>query len=100
MKVICDYCDSYVEIEENEVCPNCGGPLSNPITVEKTRQRLEMIELEEKVEARRQQEKAEKEQEENFELIKDIALGVAGSGLGGVIGRAVGNAIKKEIKFR
>ena len=28
MKVVCPYCDSYIEADENMNCPNCGGSVS------------------------------------------------------------------------
>lgn len=29
MKVTCEYCDSVVDTENNDTCPNCGAPLAN-----------------------------------------------------------------------
>ena len=29
MKVTCEYCDSVVDAENNDTCPNCGAPLAN-----------------------------------------------------------------------
>ena len=28
MKVTCEYCESVVDAEKNDTCPNCGAPLS------------------------------------------------------------------------
>ena len=28
MKVTCEYCESVVDAEKNDTCPNCGAPVS------------------------------------------------------------------------
>lgn len=30
-KVICEYCGSYIDADQNETCPRCGAPLSEAI---------------------------------------------------------------------
>lgn len=29
MKVTCEYCESVVDAEKNNTCPNCGAPLAD-----------------------------------------------------------------------
>ena len=29
MKVTCEYCESVVDAEKNDTCPNCGAPIKN-----------------------------------------------------------------------
>ena len=29
MKVTCEYCESVVDAEKNDTCPNCGAPLAD-----------------------------------------------------------------------
>ena len=29
MKVTCEYCESVVDADKNDTCPNCGAPLAD-----------------------------------------------------------------------
>lgn len=35
MQIKCEYCDSYVEVDDNLVCPNCGAPLGDAVKAAK-----------------------------------------------------------------
>ena len=37
MKVVCEYCDSYVEADENMKCPLCGAALGTAVQSEQER---------------------------------------------------------------
>jgi len=68
MKVQCEYCDSYIEVDDTSVCPNCGASLSEAIRIAK--------EIQAKEEAEQAKIQAENEQKENtLDLIKDVAKG-------------------------
>ncbi|MBQ7444618.1 MAG: hypothetical protein IJS71_01585 [Clostridia bacterium] len=87
MKLICNYCDSYVEIGDNCICPCCGAPLGPTVASEKAR-------LQKEAELRRQQEaEAEKERREAAERQQNMQLigTIVGSVASGLIGYATGS---------
>ena len=93
MTVVCEYCDSVVEITGNHNCPFCGATLRNAILKEAQRIRAEQDELEKKQELRQK----EREQQEENEKILDFALSLLGSSTGkSLIRRAAKTAIKKN----
>ncbi len=52
-KVLCEFCDSYVEITENGICPNCGASLKEAIEKESEKKaliQLEMMKIENEME--------------------------------------------------
>lgn len=50
MKVICEYCGSYVDVGENSTCPNCGVPLAGSIKTEQEKVLLQIrYDLEKKI---------------------------------------------------
>ncbi len=54
--VLCEFCDSYVEITENGICPNCGGSLKEAIEKENEKKaliKLEMMKIESEMEKNR-----------------------------------------------
>ena len=91
---ICAYCDSYVEVEDKEICPHCGASLADAIRQAKQ----EQIEEEQHVrEVEMQQKKEEREAEETSRML-DIAAGILGFGArSGLIGRHLRRFILKEI---
>jgi uncharacterized Zn finger protein (UPF0148 family) len=94
MTVICDYCESVVEITGNHNCPFCGATLREPILREAQRVRAEQDELEKKLELKQK----EREQQEENERILDFALSVLGGSTGrSLLRRAAKNAIKKNL---
>ena len=46
MRVICEYCDNSVEINDNMTCPCCGGSLGEAATAAMEQMRQEELELE------------------------------------------------------
>lgn len=44
-KVLCSFCESYVEIPENGLCPNCGASLSEAIQADKEKKAMMQVEL-------------------------------------------------------
>ena len=95
MKVICAYCDSYVEIEDREICPHCGASLAGAIRQAKQEQQEQEPRA---TDAEMQQKKAEREAEETSRML-DIAAGILGFGLrSGFLGRHLRRYILKEIR--
>ena len=76
MKVICAYCDSYVEIEGQEMCPHCGASLAEAVRAAKEEQRAQ---AQRAFEAEMQQRREEREAEETSRML-DIAAGILGLG--------------------
>jgi hypothetical protein len=97
-KVCCEYCDSYVDAGENEVCPNCGGSLREAIIREETKRRLEKIDEEEKQRKILQEEREAKDRDDIFDLIKSVAGSAAGGAIAGGLARAAGEFLKEDLK--
>ena len=101
-KVCCEYCDSYVDINENETCPNCGGSLKDAVLKEKTRQRIEEIDKAERQKQAEKEEREAKDTDEVFDLIKTLAGSALGAGIIGSVakaaGRAAGDFIKEDMR--
>ncbi len=71
MKVTCEYCNSYVEADENLKCPNCQAPLGDAVKAEEAR-----IKAEE--EAQRQKEAEEAEKQAQKDAVSNTLKGIAG----------------------
>ena len=81
MKVVCEYCGSYVEADENMKCPLCMGELGSAVLQEQQRQ--------EQAEAAEQQREAEEEvQEAKEEHISEVIQGITSVATAFVAGRA------------
>ena len=98
LKVCCEYCDSFVDADENETCPNCGGSLKDAIIREKTRRRTEKIDEEERQRQILQQERDARDRDEIFDLIKTVAGSAAGGAIAGGLARAAGEFLKDDLK--
>lgn len=95
MKVICAYCDSYVETENLEICPHCGASLAEAIRQVKKEQREEEQRARE---AEMQQKKAERDAEETSRML-DIAAGILEIGTSsGFLRKKLRKHIISEIK--
>ena len=94
MTVICEYCDSVVEVTGNHNCPFCGATLRNAILSEAQRIRTEQDELEKK----QKLEQKEREQQEENEKILNFALSILGGSTGrSILRHAAKQAIKKNL---
>lgn len=72
-KVLCDFCGSYVDISENELCPNCGASLKEQI--EKYRAKKQAVSLEMiKIQMEMEKERAKREERDKTIDIAKIAL--------------------------
>ena len=81
MKVICEYCGSYVEADENMKCPLCMGELGSAVLQEQQRQ--------EQAEALEQQREVEEQaQEAKDEHISEVIQGITSVATAFVAGRA------------
>ena len=106
MKVFCEYCGSYVDADENENCPNCNAGLGDSIRTQEERLKKEAAEKqrveEEKAAQKAKAEQEAKENEELFNLGKEIVkTAIGGAGIGSTIRgtiRGVGRSITKFIK--
>ncbi len=98
LKVCCEYCDSFVNADENENCPNCGGSLREAIIREETRRRIEKIDDEEKQRRILQEERDARDRDEIFDLIKTVAGSAAGGAIAGGLARAAGEFLKDDLK--
>ncbi len=78
MKVTCEYCNSYVEADENLKCPNCQAPLGDAVKAEEER-----IKAEEEAQRQKEEEAAEKQAQKD-------AVGNALKGIAGVAGALFG----------
>ena len=87
MKVVCEYCGSYVEADENMKCPLCNGALGTAVQTEQEH-------IEQQQEIAYQREAEAKAQEAKEDHISEVITGVAnvatalaaGAGLSGVLG--------------
>ncbi len=71
MKVTCEYCDSYVEADENMKCPLCGAGLGDAVQAEQAR-------ADQREEEKFRRESEEKAQEAKETHISEVINGVAG----------------------
>ena len=81
MKVTCEYCESVVDAEKNDTCPNCGAPLADS----RKAKEAELREAQKKKEAyeREAREKQRKLEQERIEaergkMILDAVTNVTG----------------------
>lgn len=93
MKVVCEYCGSYVEADENMRCPLCVAELGSAVKAEQAR-----IAQEEAAEQARLAE--EKAQEAKEEHVSEIIQGIAGVASAVVAGVTASNAAKDESDAR
>lgn len=93
MKVVCEYCGSYVEADENMKCPSCLAELGSSVQAEQER-----IAKEEEAEQARQTE--EKAQEAKEEHVSEIIQGIAGVATAVVTGVTASSAAKNADDFR
>ena len=73
-RVICPFCESYVDITENETCPNCGAVLREQIEEARKRKafkEVERIRLQAQLEASRED---QERKEKMTELAKAAAI--------------------------
>lgn len=82
MKVTCEYCESVVDAEKNDTCPNCGAPLADS----RKAKEAELREAQKKKEAyeREAREKQRKLEQERIEaergkMILDAVTNVTGA---------------------
>ena len=89
MKVICEYCDSLVEVETESVCPRCGGPLTDVMVKERAR-----LQAEEEARKKQEQEALEKarEAEQNEQV-----LAIIGSVASSMVGRGLGRGLLRGV---
>ena len=81
MKVVCPYCDSYIEADENMNCPNCGGSVSTEV------KEAELQEAQQREEAAAQQQKMQ-EEERDLRLL-ELVLGAFTGAMGTRRGRGL-----------
>lgn len=90
-RVLCSFCETYVDISDNENCPNCGASLSEAIQKEKERKALIQVEL-----IRIQNElENERLKKERTDKIIDTAAMTAVTMISPITGRSI---VKKIIK--
>lgn len=89
MKVVCEYCGSYVEADENMRCPLCVAELGSSVKAEQDR-------LAKEEEAERQREAEEKAQEAKEEHVSEVIKGVAGVAAAVVAGLSSSNQEKQK----
>ena len=98
MKIVCDYCDSLVEVDENTICPNCGAALGEALKAEFLRLEAKRKEEEERLAQLEKERKKQQDDDELFEFIKTLAFGSAGAAIGGNIGRKIVTEIIRDTK--
>ncbi len=82
MKIICEYCESYVDTDEYSVCPYCLAPLGSSIRRVEQEKKWEK-QKKEAAEAKKLTEQRQAEQDAKLlEAFKDVATAAAGSWLG------------------
>lgn len=81
MKVTCEYCDSVVDAENNDTCPNCGAPLANSRKAREAELNEERLKKEaDEREERKRQQKLEQEriEAERGKMILDAVTNLSG----------------------
>lgn len=91
VKIICAYCDSYIDADENTVCPNCGAPLEDAVREEEKKSE-EREKAERELELEKEKIRIEAEEEGKYLA---LGLGAAAAALGATSKNGV---VKKIIK--
>ena len=76
MKVVCPYCDSYIEADENRNCPNCGGSVA--AEVKEAEDRFQQEEAQRK-EAEAEMQKKQQEEEQDRRILEVLLAAVTGA---------------------
>lgn len=90
-RVLCSFCETYVDISENELCPNCGASLKEAIDKEKEKKALMQVEL---LRIQNEMENERMKRERTNKIIDSAAL-TAASLISPIAGRTV---VKNIIK--
>ncbi len=91
MKLVCAYCDAYVEVSGNNVCPCCNAPLGPIVEAERKRLELEEAQKRQHEEALEKSRRETAERQQNMQLIGTIVGSVAS----GLIGYSTGSRAGK-----
>lgn len=95
VKIFCTYCDSYIDADENSVCPNCGAPLGDALKAEE-KKLAEKEKAERELELEKEKIRAEAEEEGKYLA---LGMGVAAAALGSSVNSGiVKKAVKKILK--
>ena len=98
MKVVCPFCDSYIEADENMNCPNCGGSVSAEVKDAEERCRREDSERREAEAAQQQKMQEEARDQRLLELIIGAFAGAVGTRRGRGLIRFIMNMISRGKK--
>ena len=82
MRVTCEYCDSYVDIDTESVCPLCGAPLGDVLRAAQRRAAEEAQRRADEEKARAEKEAEQQKQQMILSTISNIAGVAAGTILG------------------
>ena len=93
-KVLCEFCDSYVDIDDNETCPNCGASLKEAI--EAAAEKKAIIELE-MLKIQGEMEKSRMEAERKNKIL-DLTTAAAVSLFAPITGASMLNSARKRHK--
>lgn len=95
-KVICTFCESYVDIGENETCPNCGASLKEAIEEKKRKDQTVSMEFL-KVQAETEKDRAQRERTDKvIDMMGAAVISSVVPGAGRTIQRARRNARKRR----
>ena len=92
MKVTCEYCDSYVEADENMKCPNCCAPLGSSVAAVAAQAAKEEEAARQREAEAQQREIEAQEQEAKDSHISEIIKGVTSVATAFVAGKALSNS--------
>ncbi|GEM_PF-3870539 len=91
-RVLCSFCETYVDISENELCPNCGASLKEAIEKEREKKALMQVEL---LRIQNEMENERMKKERTNKLI-DTAAMTAASLISPIAGRTIVKTIIKN----
>ena len=98
MKVVCPYCDSYIEADENMNCPNCGGSVSAEVRSAEDRFRQEETQRREAEAAEQKRIQEEERDQRLLEIILAAFTGAVGTRRGRGLIRFVMNLFSRGKK--
>lgn len=98
MKVVCPYCDSYIDANETMNCPKCGGSVSAAVKEAEERMQREAAEQREAEAALQKKQEEDERDMRFFEIVLAALTGFAGLRRGRGLIRLISNLISRGKK--
>lgn len=89
MRLTCEYCDSYVDIDTEANCPLCGAPMGDAIRAAEARRKAEADRLAAEAAKKAEEEAEQRRKDQMMQTISNIAGVAAGTLIGSLSSRSI-----------